>query len=242
MSKIYKAVMIVIGNEILSGRTQDENINYVACKLVERGIDLSEVRVIPDDESVIVRAINNVRLEFDYVFTSGGIGPTHDDITALSIAKAFGVELELNQNVYELLKQEYSGGDFTKASVKMAMIPAGAALIPNPISAAPGFILGNVYVMAGVPSIMHKMMDYVADIIDGGAFICSRTVSCSLGESRIASGLEEVQNLFPNVDIGSYPYFTDGENGVGVVLRSRNEHYLVQAEAQVIKMIEKLRL
>ncbi len=240
MSKIYKAAMIVIGDEILSGRTRDENVNYAANKLASRGVTLSEVRIIPDDTAAIISAINELRVKYDYVFTSGGIGPTHDDITALSVAKAFVTRLELRQDVCELLKQEYKGGDFTNASAKMAMIPAGAALIPNPLSAAPGFIVENVYVMAGVPVIMHAMMDYVADIIEGGAVVKSRTVESSLGESRIAGGLGEVQSRFSHVDIGSYPYFTDGARGVRVVLRSSNESDLENAEAQVIDMIDKL--
>ncbi len=237
MKKEYKAAMIVIGDEILSGRTKDENINYAANKLVERGVSLDEVRIIPDNQSAIIKAVNELRSLFDYVFTCGGIGPTHDDITALSVAKAFGVELALDEAVYDLLKQEYKGGDFTKASEKMAMIPVGAALIPNPLSAAPGFILDNVYVMAGVPVIMHAMMDYVVGIIEGGQVIKSCSVSCTLGESRIALGLEEIQARFPNVDIGSYPNFTDGERGVSIVLRSIDEDALVQAQTQVEEMI-----
>lgn len=238
MAKEYKAAMIVIGSEILSGRTKDENINYVAGKLVARGIELSEVRVIPDDEGVIIDSVNDLKGRFDYVFTSGGIGPTHDDITALSVAKAFGVKLEINQSVYELLKNEYIGGDFTQASVKMAMLPENAELIPNPLSAAPGFIIENVYVMAGVPIIMHRMMDYVADIIIGGDIVQSRSVSCSFGESRIAKELADIQDAFPNVDIGSYPHFKDGEKGVGIVLRSINENDLNKAEQSVLDMVK----
>ncbi len=241
MEKEYKAAMIVIGDEILSGRTKDENINYVANKLVGCGICLAEVRIIPDDRGAIIKAVDELRFVFDYVFTSGGIGPTHDDITAESVAKAFNVELEINQDIYELLKQEYKGRDFTKASEKMAMLPVGAELIPNPISAAPGFILENVYVMAGVPVIMHAMMDYVAGIIEGGKVIKSRSIFCPLGESRIAAALEEIQARFPNVSIGSYPSFTDGKRRVvNVILRSTSEDLLEEASEQVNEMISKL--
>ncbi len=238
MAKKYKAAMVVIGNEILSGRTKDENINYVANKLVERGVSLTEVRIIPDDESIIIKTINELRRAFDYVFTSGGIGPTHDDITSLSVAKAFGIELELDQNIYELLQNEYKDGDFTDASVKMAMLPEGVGIIPNPLSAAPGFILENVYVMAGVPVIMHAMMDYVADTLKGGEIIISRTVSCPLSESRIAAELEEIQLCFPDVEIGSYPYFNNSEKGSCIVLSSSNEQSLNKAEARVLKMVK----
>ncbi len=241
MKKEYKAAMIVIGDEILSGRTEDKNINYVANKLVERGISLCEVRIVGDIEYDIINAVNDLRNKYDYVFTSGGIGPTHDDITAETIAKAFGVELEINLEVYELLKQEYKNGDFTKASEKMAMIPRGAKLIPNPLSAAPGFIIDNVYVMAGVPVIMHAMIDYVVGIIEGGRVVKSCSVSCTLGESRIALGLKEIQARFPDVSIGSYPSFDkDGKRGVSIVLRSVNEDDLLHAKEQVKLMIDKL--
>ena len=240
MAKQYTAAMIVIGNEILSGRTQDLNVNYVANKLVECGIILSEVRIITDVENAIITTIRDLCDQFDYIFTSGGIGPTHDDITATSVAKAFGVEVEENAEARALLLAHYGENDLITARLRMARIPVGAALIPNPVSAAPGFVIENTYVMAGVPRIMQAMMDHVASNIKGGAVIRSKTVSCGLTESAIASELSKVQDSWESVDIGSYPYFKDGGLGVNIVLRSHIEDDLNQAVDDVSKMIDSL--
>lgn len=240
MGKQYTAAMIVIGNEILSGRTQDLNINYVANKLVECGVVLTEVRIIPDLEDMIVSTIRALSPQVDYIFTSGGIGPTHDDITAASVAKAFDVELVENPQARALLLAHYGEGDLNEARLRMARIPAGAELVPNPVSAAPGFIIKNTYVMAGVPRIMQAMMDHIAYSLAGGAVILSRTVPCNLTESIIAEPLAEIQDQWKSVDIGSYPYFKDGVLGVNVVLRSHIEDDLVKATSDVLHMVEKL--
>ncbi|PCJ02715.1 MAG: competence/damage-inducible protein A [Alphaproteobacteria bacterium] len=240
MSKQYSAAMIVIGNEILSGRTQDLNVNYVANKLVECGVVLSEVRVIPDIEDVIVSTIREFNDKVDYIFTSGGIGPTHDDITAASVAKAYGVALEEHAEAKSLLQAHYGAGDLNAVRLRMARIPVGAALIPNPVSIAPGFVIENTYVMAGVPRIMQAMMDHVASTLKGGAVIQSRTVSCALTESIIAKPLGAIQGKWGSIDIGSYPYFKDGVLGVNIVLRSSVENDLEQAINDVSDMVDGL--
>lgn len=240
MVKQYTAAMIVIGNEILSGRTQDLNINYVANKLVECGVVLAEVRIIPDVESVIISTIMALNTQVDYIFTSGGIGPTHDDITAVSVAKAFDVALEEHIEAKSLLLAHYGADELSVARLRMARIPVGAELIPNPVSAAPGFVIRNTYVMAGVPRIMQAMMDHVACTLKGGAVVKSKTVSCNLTESAIAFKLSEVQKNWELVDIGSYPYFKDGVLGVNIVLRSSVGGDLNQATSDVSKMIDDL--
>ncbi len=237
MSKQYKAAMIVVGNEILSGRTQDKNINYVANALLVQGVALVEVRIIPDIEGEIIDAIHALREKVDYVFTSGGIGPTHDDITAESVAKAFGVVLEKNAQAYGILLEHYGKDEFTKARQKMAMIPVGAKLIPNPVSAAPGFVLGNVYVMAGVPRILQAMVDHVVPGLKGGAPILSRTIGSVLPESVLAEGLGKLQSRYDSVNIGSYPRFKNGSTSVNVVLRSTDEAKLEKAAHDVERLI-----
>ncbi len=240
MSKIYTAAMVVIGNEILSGRTQDKNINYVANKMVEVGVTLSEVRVIPDVAQTIIDTVRELSAKFDYVFTSGGIGPTHDDITAENIAAAFNVALEQNEEAYALLLDHYGEADLTEARLKMGQIPVGAELVPNPVSAAPGFRVENVYVLAGVPRIIQAMIDHVARTLKGGAVIQSRTVPCTHPESAVAQGLGEIQNQYSTVDIGSYPHFKAAQLGVNVVLRSSDEGALNAAERDVIDLIAKM--
>ena len=238
MGKHYSAAMIVIGNEILSGRTQDKNINYVANKLVEHGVSLKEVRIIPDVEDIIIETIKTLKAQYDYIFTSGGIGPTHDDITAECIAKACDTTLELNQGAYDVLLTHYgSKEELTEPRLKMAHIPIGGTMIPNPVSAAPGFIIENIYVMAGVPRIMQAMMDHIVLGLEGGAVIESRTVPCPYAESKVAQGLGDIQNHYPQVDIGSYPHFQGGNLGVSVVLRSSDLVLLQKAEEEVKALI-----
>lgn len=239
--KRYKAALVVIGNEILSGRTQDKNINYIAEKLVERGIALVEVRVIPDVEDKIISTIKALKPEVDYILTTGGIGPTHDDITSECIAKAFGVPFEINPQAFKILEKHYGADDFTPARQKMAMTPKGATLIANPVSAAPGFIIENVYVMAGVPRIMQAMLDDILPKLQGGAVMRSLTVSCDLPESRIAIGLGDIQKQWPDVEIGSYPFFQDGKIGVSIVLRCTEDECLVKAGDDVRMLIENIR-
>ncbi len=233
MTKQYSAAMVVIGNEILSGRTQDKNVNYVANALVQCGIALVEVRVIPDIEEVIVRTVRELKANVDYVFTSGGIGPTHDDITADCIAKACGVEITQNQEAYDILLAHYGADDLNEARLRMARIPVGASLIPNPVSAAPGFIIENVHVMAGVPRIMQAMTDHVVSTLQGGDVVKSVTVASTMPESAIAQALGDIQARYDMVDIGSYPYFKDGVLGVNVVLRSSDVDALAAAQEDV---------
>lgn len=239
MDKQYTAALVVIGNEILSGRTQDKNINYVAVKLGEIGVSLVEVRVIPDVESKIIDTLHALQDEVDYIFTSGGIGPTHDDITASCVAKAFGVPHEVDARAYAILEKHYGAAEFSPARQRMAMIPKGAGLIPNPVSAAPGFIIGNVYVMAGVPRIMQAMIDHVVQNLKGGAIIQSRMVTSFTPESKIALDLEEIQKRHIDVEIGSYPFFQDGKVGVSIVLRCTDVGALSEAEKEVEVMFSR---
>lgn len=241
-SRAPTACFIIIGNEILSGRTQDVNLAYLAQILGGLGISLREVRVIPDDESVIVSSVNDLRSAFDYVFTSGGIGPTHDDITSASVAKAFGVRLFRHPQAVRLLEDHYRGTahDLNEARLKMADIPEGASLIDNPVSRAPGFKMGNVYVLAGVPKIFQAMMDELKGSLKGGPPILSRTVTCDLPEGKIASGLAAIQARYREVEIGSYPYFRAGLFGTSLVLRSRDQAALSKAATEVAELVRAL--
>ena len=239
--KIYTAALIIIGDEILSGRTHDKNIPYTAEKLGEAGVRLMEVRVIPDDGQKIIDTVNELRAAHDYVFTTGGIGPTHDDITAENIAKAFGVELELNDAAYaELLSYYKDESLITQSRKKMAMIPKGAVLIDNPVSGAPGINIGNVYVMAGVPRIMQAMLDAIIPILKGGKPVESRSVSADLAESYIADGLTEIQNRFPMLALGSYPKYQNGKFGTTLVLRGIDEEALSNATQEVVDLVKAL--
>ncbi len=237
----YSAALVIIGNEILSGRTQDRNTSWLAEKLSERGISLREVRIIPDIEEVIVNTVNALRAQETYVFTTGGIGPTHDDITAASIAKAFGVDLELNERALQALIDHYGDpAEVTDARKKMAMIPDGASLIDNPVSGAPGFLIGNVYVMAGVPRIMQGMFDGFVHTLAEGVPIISQSITCSLQESQISEGLASIQGRFADVDIGSYPNFRGGEAGVSIVVRSIDVASVKAAGKEVINLMQSL--
>ncbi|MEQ1704926.1 MAG: molybdopterin-binding protein [Rickettsiales bacterium] len=221
-----KSCLIVIGNEILSGRTQDENIRFIASSLGEIGISLAEVRVIPDVTATIVTTVNQCRSAFDYVFTTGGIGPTHDDITSDSIAQAFNVPIIRNPEAEAILEKHYGRDKLNAARLKMAEIPKGARLIHNPVSAAPGFVMENVYVMAGVPSIMQAMFDNIKGELKGGAKILSRTITIYTTEGNIAEGLTQIQNHFPDVEIGSYPFARNQRLGTSLVCRSSDKNRL----------------
>ncbi|MXN63815.1 competence/damage-inducible protein A [Stappia sp. GBMRC 2046] len=227
------AGFLVIGDEILSGRTKDKNIGYLAEYLTELGIDLAEVRVVPDVEERIVEAVNDLRARYTYVFTSGGIGPTHDDITADAIAKAFGVDIDFDPRAVAILKNFYPEGQLTEARLKMTRIPEGADLIENAVSKAPGFRIGNVHVMAGIPSIMQAMLDAIAPTLRTGRKMLSRTVNADLPESRIAGALKDIQDAHPGVMIGSYPRSIDGRFNTQVVVRSRDEELLTRATGAV---------
>lgn len=237
---IRRAALIVIGNEILTGRTQDLNTQWIAERILPRGIMLAEVRVVPDIEDKIIKAVNELRAEVDYVFTTGGIGPTHDDITAASVAKAFGVPIEVNEQAYKTLEGHYGAENFNAPRKKMTMVPKGATLIPNPVSGAPGFKIGNVHVMAGIPRIMQAMFDHVLGTLEGGAAVHASTVSCSLAESRIAEQLTALQDHYADIDIGSYPHFRDGKLGLSLVLRSTDDKRLRKATLELMEIISGL--
>lgn len=233
----YTAAVMVVGNEILSGRTLDKNTQWIAERLGMRGIILREARVIPDEEDVIIKTLNELRARETYIFTTGGIGPTHDDITAASVAKAFGVAIERNQEAYQTLLDYYGPQELTEARARMALIPVGASLIPNPVSGAPGFIMDNVHVMAGVPRIMQAMLDHVLQNIKGGALVLSNTITCALPESVIAKALAELQQEYRMVEIGSYPHFKLGALGLSVVLRCTKAEPLKLATRRVLNIL-----
>ena len=236
------AALLVIGDEILSGRTKDKNIGYIAEYLTAIGIDLREVRVVSDDEDAIVEAVNALRARNTYLFTTGGIGPTHDDITADCIAKALGVGISHDPRAVAMLRERYANPeDLNEARLRMARIPHGADLVANPISKAPGFMVENVIVMAGVPAIMQAMLDGVAPKLKTGKTISSVSIdSGGLPEGAYATGLGEVQKIHPGVIIGSYPHF-DGQRFINqIVLRSRDEALLDMAKTAVSDLISTL--
>jgi molybdenum cofactor synthesis domain-containing protein len=237
---IVTAAIVIIGNEILSGRTQDENLAFLARGLNGVGIRLREARVIPDDAAIIAATVNAMRARFDYVFTTGGIGPTHDDITAEAIAGAFGVPLVVHPEARRLLETHYRPGDLNEARLRMARVPEGAALLLNPISRAPGFRIGNVFVLPGVPSIMQAIFDELKHRLEGGARVLSRNLSCHLGEGTIAADLTLLQARYPDVEIGSYPYFRRGDFGVTLVLRSTDRARLDEATEALAALIRAL--
>lgn len=223
------AALLIIGNEILSGRTQDKNLHWLAGQLNTLGIGIGEARIIPDIQDVIVETVNLCRAHYAYVFTTGGIGPTHDDITAASIAKAFGVPLSRHIEAEALLRDHYTAEQINEARMKMADIPEGAELIYNPVSAAPGFCIENVYVMAGIPSIMQAMFSGIKHTLSGGAQVQSLTVTVFASEGTIAGLLGTVQTQFPEIEIGSYPFIRFERLGTSVVMRSPNKTQLEEA-------------
>ncbi|WP_299820935.1 competence/damage-inducible protein A [uncultured Roseibium sp.] len=238
--KVVTAAFLVIGDEILSGRTKDKNIGFTADYLTSIGIDLREARIVPDDREEIAAAVNALRARYDYVFTSGGIGPTHDDITAECIAEAFGVPLILDPRAVAILEAHYPPGQFTPARQRMARIPEGADLIENKVSKAPGFRIGNVFVMAGVPAIMQAMMDAIAPTLATGKKMLSRTVAADMPESRIAERLARIQDAHPQTLIGSYPQADNGKFTTQIVIRSRDEAILTAAAEDVAKAVAEL--
>ena len=233
-----KAALIIIGNEILSGRTQDKNLSYLANWLNEIGIQLSEVRVIRDEEKVIIDTVNYLRSEYDYVFTTGGIGPTHDDITSLSIARAFDVELEVNDKALSILKEYYKDGELTEARMKMTMIPVGAELVDNPVSKAPGFKMDNVFVMAGIPSIMQGMLEGARRFLKGGDVVKSMSIDVYTPESNVAQALTDLQKKYNDVEIGSYPFSKDNRFGTTLVMRSSDEKRLHQCDVELKELMK----
>lgn len=240
--KIVTAAMLAIGDELLSGRTKDKNIGHLAEILTLAGIDLKEVRIVADDEPAIVSALNALRGQYDYVFTSGGIGPTHDDITADAVSRAFGVECIYDPEAMRLLNAMYDrrGMEFTPARRRMARMPNGASHIPNPVSTAPGFIIGNVHVMAGVPQVFQAMLDELLPQLDRGAQVKARSVVSPFGEGDIGGPLGEVQKAHPGTSIGSYPKFDGKSFSTELVIRARDEALLADAAAAVQTMIEQI--
>ncbi len=235
------AAILIIGNEILSGRTQDVNTQFIAERLSARGIKLREVRVVPDDEAAVVAAVRALASAYTYVFTTGGIGPTHDDITAACMAKAFDAKLEINAEAKALMQAYYDakGAEMTEGRLRMARIPQGAALIENSVSAAPGFKIKNVYVMAGIPDIMQAMFLSLEPELAKGKPVLSRTVGGRLLESEIADALGDIQDRYPDVEIGSYPAMGRANPHVNIVLRSTDGEKLAAATELVIAMAKK---
>lgn len=240
MHRTVTASLVIIGNEILSGRTHDKNIPHIATRLNEAGIQLREVRVVPDIEAEIVDAVNAVRARYDYVFTTGGIGPTHDDITTASIAKAFGVPVVRDAEAERLLRAYIPPERINEARLKMADVPQGAILIPNEVSAAPGFVIGNVYVMAGIPNIMQAMLTATLPRLHGGNSVASLSVTTNLPEGTLADDLTAIQHRYSTVDIGSYPQFVNSMPQTSLVCRSMDDAANAGAMTEIHAMIEKL--
>ncbi|MDX1606475.1 MAG: competence/damage-inducible protein A [Candidatus Competibacterales bacterium] len=236
------AALLIIGSEILSGRTRDANLPYLARTLNTVGVRLREVRVVPDVEAEIIDAVNALRQRYDYLFTTGGIGPTHDDITAECVARALGRRLIQNPEARQRLERHYTrtGLELTEARLRMANTPEAATLIDNPVSSAPGFQVGNVFVLAGVPRIMQAMLDGIKDRLQGGRPVLSRSLLCNLGEGTLAAGLGEIQRRHPEVEIGSYPRFGSGSYRVTLVLRHTDEDRLEQVLDEVSTLIRGL--
>ncbi len=231
------AALLVIGEEILSGRTKDKNIGFVADHCTHIGIRLKEVRIVADDENAIISAVNALRQAYTYVFTTGGIGPTHDDVTADSIARAFGVGISVDQRAVTLLRERYAEADLMPARMRMARIPHGAALIENSVSKAPGFQIGNVIVMAGVPAIMEAMLLAVSPSLETGPKLLSKSIRVHAPEGQVAAPLSDSQRAFPDVAMGSYPSFEGGGHGTTLVLRSPDENRIKLAKADLIKRL-----
>ena len=236
------AAVLLIGDEILSGRTKDKNLGYIADFLTALGIDLEEARVVGDEEAAIVAAVNELRGRYSYLFTTGGIGPTHDDITADAIAKAFGVPIDHDPAAVALLQAFFSeiGREPNEARMRMARLPQGARMIPNPVSRAPGFQIGNVFVMAGIPAIMQAMLQELAPRLSHGAPMRSAAVTIRAGEGDIAAGLAAIQKAHPTVVIGSYPFQANDGFAAEIVLRSRDEAALAAAAAEVRALAQSL--
>ena len=231
------AAILIIGNEILSGRTQDTNTSTLATWLNSLGVKVNEVRIISDVEKVIIDTLNILRKENDYVFTTGGIGPTHDDITAESVAKAFGLKYEIHNKAFKILEAYYKKGEFNEGRQKMVWMPENAELIINPTSGAPGFSIKNVFCLPGVPSILKSMLGGLKNKIVGGAPILSKTISLRTVESEIANSLTKVQNDNKDVEIGSYPFFHAGKLGVSIVIRSENQSKIDNCNSQILKFV-----
>ena len=237
MSQSVHAAVLIIGNEILSGRTQDINLNHLALTLGSWGIQVREARVIPDVEATIVEQVNECRQRFDYVFTTGGIGPTHDDITAVCIARAFGVPLLQHPEIAARIQQRPAPDDVMASRLLMARVPEGAELIENPTGGPQGFAMDNVYVMAGIPMVMQGMLSTLEGQLKSGAIVRSRSIRAYLGESQIAGQLGEIQNRYDTLDIGSYPFFRDDRYGTTLVIRGTDPAQIEAAANEVMQAV-----
>ena len=232
------AGIIIIGNEVLSGRTKDMNTSTISIWLNSLGIEVKEVRIIPDDEKTIIDTVNELRKKFNYIFTTGGIGPTHDDITAESISNAFNLEYGFHKEAFSILENYYKPGEFTEGRQKMAKMPTSAKLIVNPSSGAPGFYVENVFCLPGVPSILKSMLGGLNNILVGGAPVLSKTLNLRTVESEIAKSLTNVQNNNTEVEIGSYPFFRAGKLGVSIVLRSTDQKKIDLCNEQILEFVK----
>ncbi len=236
------AAILIIGNEILSGRTQDTNTSTLATWLNSIGVKVNEVRVIPDDEKIIIDTLNLLRKSYNYVFTTGGIGPTHDDITAESVSKAFNRKYQVHKEAFKLLEAYYKPGEFNEGRQKMVWMPEGAELILNPTSGAPGFNVDNVFCLPGVPSILKSMLGGLKNKIVGGEPILSHTISLRTVESEIANSLTKVQEQNKDVEIGSYPFFHAGKLGVSIVIRSENQSKIDECNSQILEFVNEKKI
>ena len=236
------AAILIIGNEILSGRTQDTNTSTLANWLNSIGVKVNEVRVIPDIEKKIVDTLRELKKRNNYVFTTGGIGPTHDDITAASVSKAFGLKYEIHKEAYKILEAYYKPGEFNEGRQKMVWMPENAELILNPTSGAPGFSVENVFCLPGVPSILRSMLGGLKNRIVGGEPILSHTISLRTVESEIANSLTKVQDQNKDVEIGSYPFFHAGKLGVSIVIRSENQSKINTCNSQILEFVKQKKI
>ncbi len=242
MSKTITAALLLIGNEILSGRVRDENLPFLAERLNEIGVQLRECRVVRDVEAEIVEAVNTLRASHDYVFTTGGIGPTHDDITADSMARAFGVAIDYHPEARARLEAHYArtGAELNEARLRMARVPEGGTLVDNPISTAPGFRVENVFVLAGVPVVMRAMFESLSHQLDGGAPVRSLAIAVHLSEGMMAASLGELQSRYPGIDIGSYPFYRGGKVGTSIVSRGTDETALAALGGELRELMREL--
>ena len=236
-NKTINASILIIGNEILSGRTQDTNTNTLSLWLNSLGVKVKEVRIVPDEETVIVETLNYLRKQHSYVFTTGGIGPTHDDITSKSVSKAFNVKYQIHEEAYKILEKYYKPGEFNEGRQRMVWMPKDANLILNPTSGAPGFYIENVFCLPGVPSILKSMLGGLKNIIIGGKPILSNTINLRTVESEIANSLSKVQNENKDVEIGSYPFFKAGKLGVSIVIRSEDQSKIDICNSQILEFV-----
>ncbi len=234
------AAVVIIGNEILSGRTKDANLPWLAERLNAAGVRVMEARVVPDSPDAIIAAVNETRSRFDYVFTTGGIGPTHDDITSACVARAFGATLALNEKARARLERHYPPGGLNEARLRMAQVPEGAQLIDNPISAAPGFQIGNVFVLAGVPTIMQVMFEGLRHRLTGGRPMLSRTIAALLGEGVIAKDLGALQARYEDLEIGSYPFVRQNRFGASLVIRGTDAGRIAACAEELEAIIRRL--